>query len=38
MSEDRGAGEALLQTIGRGKAALRWIARLKGEKPLRALD
>lgn len=31
-------GTATLETIGRGKAALRWIARLKGEKPLRALD
>jgi len=49
MSEEHGAGEALLRTgvivpvrivdeAGRGKAALRWIARLKGEKPLRALD
>ncbi|MGH8703614.1 MAG: hypothetical protein ACREVR_20875 [Burkholderiales bacterium] len=31
-------GTGTLETIGRGKAALRWIARLKGEKPLRALD
>lgn len=31
-------GLGLLETIGRGKAALRWIARLKGEKPMRALD
>ena len=31
-------GTATLETIGRGKAALRWIARLKGEKPLRAID
>ena len=31
-------GTAKIETIGRGKAALRWIARLKGEKPLRALD
>jgi hypothetical protein len=31
-------GTGLLKTIGRGKAALRWIARLKGEKPVRALD
>jgi hypothetical protein len=31
-------GTGTLQTIGRGKAALRWIARLKGEKPLRAID
>lgn len=31
-------GTGTLETIGRGKAALRWIARLKGEKPLRTLD
>lgn len=31
-------GTGTLETIGRGKAALRWIARLKGEKLLRALD
>jgi hypothetical protein len=31
-------GTGTLETIGRGKAALRWIARLKGEKHLRALD
>jgi hypothetical protein len=31
-------GTGTLETSGRGKAALRWIARLKGEKPLRALD
>ena len=31
-------GTGTVETIGRGKAALRWIARLKGEKPLRALD
>jgi hypothetical protein len=31
-------GTGMLETIGRGKAALRWIARLKGEKPIRALD
>lgn len=31
-------GTGTLETIGRGKAAIRWIARLKGEKPLRALD
>jgi hypothetical protein len=31
-------GTGMLETIGRGKAALRWIGRLKGEKPLRALD
>ena len=34
----RSDGTGTLETIGRGKAALRWIARLKGEKPLRALD
>jgi hypothetical protein len=34
----RANGTGRLETIGRGKAALRWIARLKGEKPLRALD
>jgi len=31
-------GTGTLETIGRGMAALRWIARLKGERPLRALD
>jgi hypothetical protein len=31
-------GTATLQTIGRGKAPLRWIARLKGEKPVRAVE
>ena len=31
-------GTGTLANIGRGKAALRWIARLRGEKPLRALD
>jgi hypothetical protein len=31
-------GTGLLETIGRGKAALRWVGRLKGEKPLRVLD
>jgi hypothetical protein len=31
-------GTGVLETVGRGKAALRWIARLRGEKPLRALD
>ena len=31
-------GTGTLETIGPGKAALRWIARVKGEKPLRALD
>jgi hypothetical protein len=30
-------GTGTLETIGRGKAALRWIARLKGEKPLQAI-
>ena len=34
----RSDGTATLETIGRGKAALRWIARLQGETPLRALD
>jgi len=33
----RADGTGTLETIGRGKTALRWIARLKGEKPLRAL-
>ena len=31
-------GTGTLETIGRGKAALHWIARLKGQKPLRAVD
>jgi len=31
-------GIATIETIGRGKAALRWIARLKGEKPVRVVD
>ena len=31
-------GTGTLETVGRGKAALRWITRLKGKKPLRALD
>jgi len=31
-------GTGTLETVGRGKAALRWLARLKGEKSLRALD
>lgn len=30
-------GTGTVDTIGRGKAALRWIARLKGEKPLQAI-
>jgi hypothetical protein len=34
----RPKGAATLETIGRGKAALRWIARLKGEEPVRAVD
>jgi hypothetical protein len=34
----RPGGTAMLQTIGRGKAALRWIARPKGEKLVRAVD
>ncbi|HEX2831057.1 MAG TPA: hypothetical protein VHP37_32280 [Burkholderiales bacterium] len=34
----RADGTGVLETVGRGKAALRWIARLKGEKPLRAAD
>jgi hypothetical protein len=33
----RADGTGTLETIGRGKAALRWIARLKGEKPLQAI-
>jgi len=34
----RADGTGTLETLGRGKAALRWIARLQGEAPLRALD
>jgi hypothetical protein len=34
----RPEGTCTLETIGRGKAALRWIARLRGEKPVRAVD
>lgn len=34
----RADGTGVLETVGRGKTALRWIARLKGEKPLRAAD
>jgi hypothetical protein len=31
-------GSATIETIGRGKAALRWIARLQGERPVRVVD
>ena len=34
----RPEGTGTLRTIGRGKAALRWIGRLKGEKLVRAVD
>lgn len=34
----RADGTATLETTGRGKAPVHWIARLKGEKPLRAVD
>ena len=33
----RADGTGSLETMGRGKAALRWIARLKGEKPLKVV-
>jgi hypothetical protein len=33
----RADGTGELETVGRGKAALRWIARLRGEPPLQAL-
>lgn len=33
----RSDGTGTLETIGRGKTALRWIARLKGETPLQAI-
>ena len=34
----RPEGTGTLRTIGRGKAALRWIGRLRGEKLMRAVD
>ena len=30
-------GTGDIETIGRGKAALRWLARLRGERPVRAV-
>ena len=31
-------GTGVIETVGRGKSAVHWIARLKGGKPLRAVD
>ncbi len=31
-------GTGVIETVGRGKSAMHWIARLKGGKPLRAVD
>lgn len=34
----RSDGSVRLETLGRGKAAARWLARLQGEKPLEAVQ
>ena len=34
----RSQGTGMIETQGRGKAALNWIARLKGDKPVRAVQ
>ena len=31
-------GTGVIEPVGRGKSAMHWIARLKGGKPLRAVD
>jgi hypothetical protein len=33
----RAQGTAMIETRGRGKAALNWMSRLKGDKPVRAV-
>ena len=34
----RADGTGFIETVGRGKSATHWIARLKGRQPLRAVD
>jgi len=34
----RPEGTGFIETVGRGKAATHWIARLQGSQPLRAVD
>lgn len=34
----RSQGTSTIETRGRGKAALNWMARLKGDKPVRAVE
>ena len=34
----RSDGTGMIETRGRGKAALNWMARLKGDKPVRAVQ
>ena len=34
----RPEGTPMIETRGRGKAALTWMSRLKGDKPLRAVE
>ena len=34
----RADGAGVIETRGRGKAALNWLGRLKGDKPLRAVE
>jgi hypothetical protein len=34
----RSQGTGMIETRGRGKAALNWMARLKGDKPVRAVE